>query len=254
MTACHLLEWDTAFFGKRIATVDGDYLTPQILAEIDGWCERQRVDCLYFLARADDSRTAELATQGGFRQVDVRIRLDKRLVRPVEFLESGKGRALPDDGVPERWGIRPALARDEDRLAAMARVSHTDSRFFFDPGFSRASCEALYERWIRESCHGYADIVLVAETDFDVGGYVTCHLEEGPEKARIGLLAVAGEARGNGLAQALLRHALTWFQGKGCDVVTVVTQARNVAAQRLYQRTGFLTASVGLWYHRWPGQ
>jgi ribosomal protein S18 acetylase RimI-like enzyme len=33
--------------------------------------------------------------------------------------------------------------------------------------------------------------------------------------------------------------------------VSVVTQGRNVAAQRLYQRAGFVTASTQLWYHRW---
>ena len=26
---------------------------------------------------------------------------------------------------------------------------------------------------------------------------------------------------------------------------------RNLAAQRLYQRSGFVTASLQLWYHRW---
>jgi len=31
----------------------------------------------------------------------------------------------------------------------------------------------------------------------------------------------------------------------------VVTQGRNLAAQRLYQRNGFVTASLQLWYHRW---
>jgi hypothetical protein len=31
----------------------------------------------------------------------------------------------------------------------------------------------------------------------------------------------------------------------------VVTQARNVPAQRLYQKCGFITRSVELWFHRW---
>jgi len=31
-----------------------------------------------------------------------------------------------------------------------------------------------------------------------------------------------------------------------------VTQGSNIAAQRLYQRSGFLPKSVQLWYHFWP--
>ena len=33
--------------------------------------------------------------------------------------------------------------------------------------------------------------------------------------------------------------------------ITVVTQGRNARAQRLYQRAGFVTESVRLWFHRW---
>jgi dTDP-4-amino-4,6-dideoxy-D-galactose acyltransferase len=45
--------------------------------------------------------------------------------------------------------------------------------------------------------------------------------------------------------------SLGWFAQHGCDRVQVVTQGRNLAAQRLYQRAGFLTADLKLWYHKW---
>jgi hypothetical protein len=34
-------------------------------------------------------------------------------------------------------------------------------------------------------------------------------------------------------------------------MVKTVTQGRNIPAQRTYQRCGFQTAAVQLWYHRW---
>jgi ribosomal protein S18 acetylase RimI-like enzyme len=37
----------------------------------------------------------------------------------------------------------------------------------------------------------------------------------------------------------------------GVQRVSVVTQGRNVAAQKLYQSCGFTTCSVQLWYHWW---
>ena len=45
--------------------------------------------------------------------------------------------------------------------------------------------------------------------------------------------------------------ALDWFATQGVEKVTVVTQGRNGAAQRLYQRCGFVTGSIHLWYHKW---
>jgi ribosomal protein S18 acetylase RimI-like enzyme len=45
-----------------------------------------------------------------------------------------------------------------------------------------------------------------------------------------------------------------WFSEEGVEVVSVVTQARNVRAQRLYQRYGFTTRSVKLWFHRWSAE
>ena len=38
---------------------------------------------------------------------------------------------------------------------------------------------------------------------------------------------------------------------EGGSLVTVVTQAANLPAVRLYERLGFRASQVGLWYHRW---
>jgi RimJ/RimL family protein N-acetyltransferase len=44
---------------------------------------------------------------------------------------------------------------------------------------------------------------------------------------------------------------MSWFAGQDIKTVHVVTQGRNTRAQRLYQRCGFVTRSMELWYHRW---
>ena len=56
-----ILEWDTAFFGFRIARVLGGALTPESADEIDTWCAGERVRCLYLLCRADDTSTIRAA-------------------------------------------------------------------------------------------------------------------------------------------------------------------------------------------------
>ena len=65
------------------------------------------------------------------------------------------------------------------------------------------------------------------------------------------LLAVAQDHRRSGLAAELLGRALGWFREQGAGSVSVVTQGRNTGAVRLYERAGFVTYSIELWYHRW---
>jgi GNAT superfamily N-acetyltransferase len=50
---------------------------------------------------------------------------------------------------------------------------------------------------------------------------------------------------------ALVQAALDWFRGQGLYSAQVVTQARNVPAQRLYQQMGFFTRRMTLYYHKW---
>jgi ribosomal protein S18 acetylase RimI-like enzyme len=135
-------------------------------------------------------------------------------------------------------------------LREIAGVSHTDSRFYHDSGFPRQRCDELYRTWIEKSCNGYADIVLVAEVEDTAVGYISCHLLDGGG-GQIGLVGVDAQMQGHGLGRALICSALTWFAGQGATRVTVVTQGRNLAAQRLYARSGFVPKSVQLWYHRW---
>lgn len=233
---CRLLDWDSAFFGRRIARATVGRLDPDAARGILAWCARERVDCLYFLADADDPGTVRLAEAHGFRQVDIRVTLE----RP----------AGPPPPGPPPGPVRPAAPGDLPALRALARTSHRASRFYHDGGFPRERCDELYATWIERSCRGAAEAVLVADDGAGPAGYVSCHLPAGAPGA-IGLFAVAAARQGGGLGRALLAAALRWFAERGAPGVTVVTQGRNVAAQRLYQRGGFLTRSLELWYHRW---
>jgi dTDP-4-amino-4,6-dideoxy-D-galactose acyltransferase len=81
-------------------------------------------------------------------------------------------------------------------------------------------------------------------------GYITCQLVN-EQTGQIGLLGVDVTAQGRGGGRRLVTMALDWFAAKGVTRVIVVTQGRNIRAQRLYQKCGFMTASLQLWYHRW---
>ncbi|MFL5802214.1 MAG: GNAT family N-acetyltransferase [Roseiflexaceae bacterium] len=201
------------------------------------WCETHAIDCLYFLADVDDALSARLAEEHRFHLVDVRMTLELRSFG-----------TLPD--AHPRTCIRPCAPDDVSVLCMIAKLCHRDSRFYYDPHFPNALCDALYETWIEKSCAGDADIVLVAEDQGQPTGYIACHMDE-QSGGQIGLVGVAAAARGRGLGRALVAESLRWFAAQDARQVSVVTQGRNVQAQRLYQRCGFLTRSVQLWYHRW---
>lgn len=238
-TVCEYLDWDSEFFGRRIARVTLSSLDHEAMGRVMGWCQSQHIECLYLLANTRDLHTVRLAEENGFHMVDVRITLEKQLYRGLKL---------------EKRVVEPAVRyyRQDDvpALKAIARVSHHDSRFYHDPNFPDSACDALYEVWIQRSCAGYANAVLVAEFQERPVGYITCHLRD-QQKGRIGLFAVEAEVRGKRLGQKLIKESLRWFAEQGVKSVWVVTQGRNFQAQRLYQRCGFLTRSLEVWYHRW---
>jgi dTDP-4-amino-4,6-dideoxy-D-galactose acyltransferase len=235
---CIYRKWDSDFFGRRIASANVNRLTEQTVRDIRMWCEDQRIDCLYFLADSADPETIMLAENTGFRLVDIRMTLERKIDSLI----------LP---ASTRGLIRRCREDDLSSLRHIARVSHLDSRFYYDKNFPKSCCDALYETWIDKSAHGLADVVLVAAVREEAVGYISCELPHDGEP-QIGLFAVAENARGSGLGTHLIMEALHWFKQKGAVRVRVVTQGRNIPGQRLYQRCGFVTCSMQLWYHFWP--
>ncbi len=235
---CEFLPWDSDFFGKRIARVTTNRLTPDVGRAVSAWAGANRIDCVYFLADLADPVTLRVAAREGFDLVDVRVTLEWQPAIPA-----------PPVGVAPP--VRPAIAADVEALKRIARESHRDSRFYADGRFDPARCDELFAVWIEKSCAGFADVVFVAEVDGRLAGYITGR-SAGERDGEIGLVAVAKTAQGCGCGRALAASVLSWFANRNATRVRVVTQGRNSAALAFYQRNGFRVASIGLWFHRWP--
>lgn len=239
-TACDFLPWDTDHFGVRIGRVRQHRLTRASLQDILEWQESHALDCIYFLADLDDSETMRLAQNSDFQLVDIRL-----------TLELAFGRSHPANVQrADREIIRAFQPVDIPVLEAIAKRSYTGTRFYFDRNFPRDKTEMMYGIWIRRSCEGLADEVLVAEARGQAVGYITCKVVN-ENDGEIGLMGVTAHARGRGVGRLLVHAALHWFAARKIQAVQVVTQGRNVPAQRLYQTCGFVTRSVQLWFHRW---
>ena len=239
-----LLPWDSEFFGIRIARASCDRLDPRTLGELERWCVRNGIECLYFLADPDVPGSLELAEDSGFRITDIRV-----------LLQHVVGR-FPDGPPGERDGeysLRAFRPGDEAPLLEIAGRIHQITRFWRDPGFPDDRCAELYTRWLERDIAGRADHVVVCESDGSPVGYVTCLLDEddGGPKGTVSLLGVHEEHRKRGMGSMLLRTAVEWFAGRGADRIGVVTQGTNISSLRVYQQAGFLIDSVMIWFHRW---
>lgn len=233
-----LLEWDSDFFSLRIGSIIAPGLDPETLPHIDFWCNDNRIDCLYFLTDCADSGSIRRAESSGFHLVDLRITLDLKIVSTSTAWMSGSPL------------IRLSASQDIAPLRRIAAANHRDSRFYRDGRFPKERCDELYATWIEKSCNGYADVVLVADQGEGAVGYTSCHLK-GDGTGSIGLVGVSGKCQGAGLGKVLIAESLAWFAANEVSRVTVVTQGINIGAQRLYQKNGFMTKSIELWYHRW---
>jgi dTDP-4-amino-4,6-dideoxy-D-galactose acyltransferase len=230
-----VLDWDSEFFGHRIARLEVDAVSAAHRDETEAWCRDQRVACAYLLVAAGDQATSDTAISSGFRLVDVRVKLEALV-------------GAEPDTAPVA-GVRLVVPADLEHLRAIARGSHADSRFYADGHFDRQRCDDLFVHWVDRSCQGWADRVFVAESDGAAVGYVTVHRRT--DAAEIGLVGVSATARGRGWATRMLVSARRWCAEEGLSRVTVVTQGRNRSAMGLYQAAGYTVSDIHLWYHRW---
>lgn len=235
-----VLTWDSAHFDVRIARTTRRHVDLNTCLDLLTACHKGAVDCLYFLADASDQDTIAALQSNGFDFVDIRLTM------------SCKTGEMPPLGPLENIRSRLAVEHDLNDLLPIAGASFGHSRFYVDRRFGRDKATRMFQIWLQKSFTDESGAaVVVAEQNDTAVGFVTCHLHKPPGEGNIGLVGVAEAARGLGCAGGMIQYAADWFAEQGLDRLNVVTQGRNVAAQRLYQRSGFLTCSVELWFHKW---
>lgn len=234
----HPVSWDEDIFGVKTARIRSTrperHALGATLEEIRVW----GAGVVHLLVDADADESIRAAEERGFRLVDVRVTLqwDVTPSRPVE---------------KEGFVLKSAAAGDRDALEGIARSSYGLSRYYRDSRYSRERCGELYTRWIRQCCDAPSGVVLVADAGGTAAGFVACEALPGSASGSIALFGVAERHRGRGLASFLLGGARSWFSNVPVETVTVVTQGRNIDAQRAYQRGGFLIRQMQFWYHLW---
>lgn len=226
-----LLEWDSHFFGMRVAqaTVDST-MDSHRLSEC---LECSDAEVIYVVL---PSKTAEL-----YRTVlenfsgqcyDQKITFGK----PVNSTFATWDRSIIE------------TTTEQEELLQLAYASGHLSRFFIDPRFN-PHFNALYSEWIRKAIREEGSKVFVLSDFHCMQGMVTASVANGVGK--IGLLAINEKCRGKGFGMRLLKQCEAYYDSLCAKTCTVVTQKANIAACNLYHKTGYTIENEQDIWHIW---
>ena len=235
------LNWDSEFFGYNVARISCQRLTETIDRQIRKFVRENNIRLLQYLCNCHDRESVLVAEKNGYNFVDIRLTFERRLD------------SVGDEPDISGYTLRRGEKKDIQRLQEFSAEIYRLSRFFFDSTFDRGKVVEFYLSWIEKAILGtFDDYAYVLCRDDIPIGFCTIK-EEALGTARIGLLGLDSEYAGSGLGKRMLESTLNRLYESGIRYLTVVTQGRNYAAQRLYQKCGFITKSTHLWYHKWTG-
>lgn len=238
MDRIQILEFDSEIFGLKVAKLVPDRLDLASLGAALDLLKAQDVKLVYWAADSTDpiSQQAAKAYQG--------FLADKKTTYIIDFDQ------LADYPAPV-WDVTAYPETEPDAfLIQLALESGLYSRFKTDPRITKATFQAIYTRWIKNSTlKRIAKQVLVIRGQEQVIGMVTLGEKHG--RGDIGLLAVAEQARGNQLGLHLVRAAQNYFIQEGYRIGQVVTQLENLPACRLYEKCGYQIEKIEYFYHFW---
>jgi ribosomal protein S18 acetylase RimI-like enzyme len=147
--------------------------------------------------------------------------------------------------------VRVATSGDRDILghlgAALTRLHHADDPKRF---IHVEHPEAGYGRFLVSQLSNPNGVVMVAEQDGDVIGYVFAEVESTNWMELRGPCGVIHDvyvdepARRVGAGRELLRAAIAWIRSKGRSQVVLLTKTRNEHARRLFTSLGFRSTMI----------
>ncbi len=233
------LEWDSSFFGRKIArlVIPEDHWQPEAVLELLEKARRCGVECLYVEIPFRNPGLVALGKFPGFRLVDIKTTLENTTREPAADEADPAITAVPDPR------FLPGLNKIMDDLAQK-------SRFAFDPRFGIGESQRLYREWLRKSllenfCSDFLTF-LVAGTP---QAFLSLKMRD--NVPYMDLLGVAEPFRGQGIGRRLAEYATGRLSRSGHRCWRIVTQGHNVGALRLYEKLGFQVMQVNLFYHVW---
>ena len=187
---CEMLDWDSDFFGIKVARITEPVLAAEELTSILAELNRQRVELVYWPSSTQFD-CDEIKGLGGHL-------VDNKTTFVIDFRQFDLDAMVSADIVVPYSPSMP-FADVED----LAVQSSEYSRFAVDPRFPRERLVALYKTWIDRSIRKeIASEVLVIREGSRIVGMVTIGEKDG--RGDIGLIAVDARCRGKNYGEILV--------------------------------------------------
>jgi ribosomal protein S18 acetylase RimI-like enzyme len=223
------LEWDSNFWGFRIGHCDQ-------IGELDG--SERDFKVVQACIQVNYTGSIHQLETYGFTYIDLRMEYELDLL------------SLNDrNKIQNIMHIGQVLSGKEIEEIASIFVPH--SRFNHSP-FSHHSVGNFYAEWIRNAIKGTYDTYFrVMNKDNATAGIISGRMVEGNTFC-IGLLGVLPEYQGHGIGSDLIRALISDLYNQDIQKVRVVTEGKNLNAQRFYCRLGFLIEDIKIWMYMLP--
>jgi len=228
-----LLPWDTSFFGVKTGRVKPNNLTEETVAEVMLSSRNSGIELLYFECGICDRESIRAAESGGFNLIETRLRYVKEIKEDIRKPEN----------------IRRATVDDIKQLGEISSSIDWDTRYSFDENIHPDKCRELYRIWVENSINGFEDTLLVLENENEITGFISGNY--GDDTGDIGLVGVSSDYAGKGCGSILIQGVENDFTGNGLKNSRVLTQGRNIPAQRLYAKAGYKIERLTYYYHKW---
>lgn len=225
------LEWDSNFFGIRVARIDSGLQEPDFM-EVISQLDSEEFDLVYFNSKF-------LVKENKYYKNHL---LDKR----VSLIKELKDKKPWDDRVKLYNGRVPT-----GKMIDLSRRVAQSSRFFFDPAIPNEKVYEMYKIWLSKSVSKeMATDVLVYEDEYGIQGFATIKILDNG-KALIPMLAVDRNHEGLGISFMLMQAIETFLLKEGCEYLISETKAKNLRALKVYERFGITCEPSHYINHLW---
>lgn len=229
-----ILDWDSCFFGKRIAKITINDPDEIYIEEKLREYKSLDFDLVYVFLKGETKLPDRLCSLYHCKLVDCK----------VIYQADVKGEYEVSPFITDYQG-------EPSGLYELALQSGVDSRYRLDDSFSESDFEKLYKTWVDNSVSGLlADKVFIyKQQEQTIEGFVTVKIRKG--EASIGLIATDAPHRGKGIGSQLLSVVKQYAKNASVSTVSVATQKQNASACAFYEKNGFILKNETTIYHAW---